>query len=342
METLTVFSLLSGRIRMEYFGTANDSGWRLCSEERMATRRLLLLLVFTIAQAHAALSQGFAGCWTLDLDGRVFLTLQLAHNGIGWGGELSMPSKFEVGSGGKTFSRVSGPIQIQQLEQISAQGDLMNFTTPDKQKWILTITPSTRTAQLRMLGAPLDPWTLRQSSSVKVSTEWNLGATYSALGNEMPSAAMLAIYLEDQRDRSPGNWTAERWTALAKADQLRRNMVRNLLDTGELRTTDDFTRAAFVFQHGNSKDDFLLAHTLALAALARGDKGAAWIAATSLDAYLQSIGQPQVLGTRFVIENGVASPKAAFDSQLIPQQLRQQIGVPSLEVGAQQFLKSNQ
>ena len=76
-------------------------------------------------------------------------------------------------------------------------------------------------------------------------------------------------------------------------------IVRALLEKRELRAGDDFRLAALVFQHGSEPRDYLFAHTLALVALAKGDRSASWIASASLDRYLQSIGRPQIFGTGF-------------------------------------------
>ena len=79
-----------------------------------------------------------------------------------------------------------------------------------------------------------------------------------------------------------------------------RERVAALLAAGALHTADDYRKAAFVFQHGDRSDDYLLAHTLALVAVAKGDQGAAWIAAATLDRYLQSVRQPQIYGTQYL------------------------------------------
>ncbi len=41
-------------------------------------------------------------------------------------------------------------------------------------------------------------------------------------------------------------------------------------------------------------DDYLLAHTLAMIAVAKGDEGSLWIGTATLDRYLQSVGKPQI------------------------------------------------
>jgi hypothetical protein len=55
-----------------------------------------------------------------------------------------------------------------------------------------------------------------------------------------------------------------------------------------------------VFQHGRDADDYLLAHILAVQAVVKGDASSKWIAAATLDRYLQAIGHPQVFGTQYL------------------------------------------
>ena len=86
-------------------------------------------------------------------------------------------------------------------------------------------------------------------------------------------------------------------------DEQRRGAVAELLKQGKLHTGEDFEHAAFIFQHGGTPDDYLLAHTLAMVAVARGRSTAIWIAAATLDRYLQNIKQPQIYGTQFKWDN---------------------------------------
>jgi hypothetical protein len=53
---------------------------------------------------------------------------------------------------------------------------------------------------------------------------------------------------------------------MTKANGPRRKRVRGLLDAGELKTSEDYVRAAFIFQHGERPDDYLLASVLGLVA----------------------------------------------------------------------------
>ena len=89
------------------------------------------------------------------------------------------------------------------------------------------------------------------------------------------------------------------WAKLTKDDEQRRNDLRQMLSTGGVRTGNDYYHAALIFQHGQNPDDYLMAHVLAMDAVAQGSKEARWLSAATLDRYLLSIWQPQVFGTQF-------------------------------------------
>lgn len=110
---------------------------------------------------------------------------------------------------------------------------------------------------------------------------------------------MASIYTADQADREPSPGEID-WTAVAPRDAIRGKRVREMIAQGALRTGKDFERAAYVFQHGETPEDILLAHVLAVTALGKGNKKARWLAAATLDRYLHRRKQPQVFGTQFV------------------------------------------
>jgi hypothetical protein len=89
------------------------------------------------------------------------------------------------------------------------------------------------------------------------------------------------------------------WAKLTKDDEQRRNDLRQMLSVGGVRTGNDYFHAAMIFQHGQNPDEYLMAHVLAMDAVALGSKEARWLSAATLDRYLLSIWQPQVLGTQF-------------------------------------------
>ena len=118
------------------------------------------------------------------------------------------------------------------------------------------------------------------------------------------------------------------WPVVSPRDQARRAQTKALLDAGKLHSGADFYHAAFIFQHGDSPADFLLGHTLAVVAAARGRADATWIAAATLDRYLQSIGQNQIYGTQFLTPKGKPVTQEPYDRSLVSDALRSALGVP--------------
>jgi hypothetical protein len=89
------------------------------------------------------------------------------------------------------------------------------------------------------------------------------------------------------------------WSKLRVEDEDRRQQVRRMLDAGEVKTGGDYFHAALVFQHGAQPEDYLLAHILAVNSVILGDRDARWLAAATLDRYLNRTGKSQVFGTQF-------------------------------------------
>ena len=82
-------------------------------------------------------------------------------------------------------------------------------------------------------------------------------------------------------------------------DAMRRVEAKLLLGAGKITTAQDFHDAAYIFQHGDAADDYLLAHILAVEAIVKGDASSKWISAATLDRYLQAIGKSQIFGTQY-------------------------------------------
>jgi hypothetical protein len=145
---------------------------------------------------------------------------------------------------------------------------------------------------------------------------------------EQDNREMAAIFDADQAARE--NPAKIDWKIVGPQDVARRIRTKTLLDSGALRTGNDFYDAAFVFQHSVKTDDFLLAHTLAVAAAARGRRDAAWIAAATLDRYLVNIGQKQIYGTQFITPQNGSTTQEPYDRNLVSDALRIALGVPPL------------
>lgn len=140
------------------------------------------------------------------------------------------------------------------------------------------------------------------------------------------NAEMTAIFTADQADREAGPKVD--WSLVRPRDLARRNRTKALLDAGALQSGDDFYHAAFVFQHGDDANDYLLAHTLAIAAIARGRPDATWIASATLDRYLQRMGQKQVFGTQYTRAPDQPWTQEPYDRTLISDRMRAVLGVP--------------
>lgn len=142
---------------------------------------------------------------------------------------------------------------------------------------------------------------------------------------------MAAIFAADQAVRQDvaailagGRENAMRIHA---EDAQRREEVKALLDAGALRTAADFYAAALVYQHGDTAQDYLMAHTLAVAALGEGSTESPWLAAATLDRYLHKIGQPQIYGTQTMVRRGEQPTREPFDYALIPDSIRKVLSV---------------
>lgn len=148
------------------------------------------------------------------------------------------------------------------------------------------------------------------------------------------NAEMTALYDADQADRA--NAAKIDWNVVGPRDRSRRARTAALIAAGRLKTGDDFLHAAFVYQHGDSPEDILTAHALAIAATARGRPRASWIAAASLDRYLQRIGRPQIYGTQFV-KPGTKWTQEPYHRELISDALREASCVPAMAAQREQL-----
>ena len=73
---------------------------------------------------------------------------------------------------------------------------------------------------------------------------------------------LTSVRQEDEGDH-PAQNTPEAIARFEQRGRDRSKEVRALLVAGELRSADDLYKAAFVLQHGETSEDYLLAHVLA-------------------------------------------------------------------------------
>lgn len=121
---------------------------------------------------------------------------------------------------------------------------------------------------------------------------------------ETPSA-VHRMYVEDQEDTKTIKDEATNAEYLQRV-KVRQQTLRAMLAAGQATSGDDFLEAAFIFQHGDTANDCLFAHILAMEAMARGRASARWIAAATLDRYLQI--QQAAAGIRHPVHHGPNPP----------------------------------
>lgn len=149
------------------------------------------------------------------------------------------------------------------------------------------------------------------------------------------------LEIEDQSE-NPGNISAEEYYRHGDA---RRAEVRKLVEDGKCTSGEDFSDAALIFQHGLTPEDFLFAHVLAVEGLIRGDSADKWIAAATLDRYLQAVNRPQVFGTQYPGDKAsgnkpkpqvdprvmnIQRTQQPYDAKLLPDSVRQDFCVPDV------------
>lgn len=305
---------------------------------KTAPRSLLFCLVLLLLHAprcRAFTSRDnladYAGQWIMKLGHRNFMVLniQVAKGKVS--GTLDRPLHYILGIANVGDITPASTVEII-VETALSQGKL-NFLVRDsstkKEERFEMVVQSATQAELRKLleDRSFGPWTFSRAPSGRhaaVAANWEPHHLYFLDESETSDPEMKKILEADQQDRSGDlDLDQDARQAWSKRDVERRGATRRLLADGRLHTGEDYRNAAFIFQHGDKPEDYLLAHTLAMIAASRGDAIGVWIAAATLDRYLHSIEKPQIFGTQF-------DPQEPFDRELISDVLRRQLNVPPL------------
>ncbi len=108
----------------------------------------------------------------------------------------------------------------------------------------------------------------------------SVGLAQQSAPAKPPAVSRISqIVMEDQAE-NPGNTTEAQ---VIQHGIARRAEVRKLLADGKIVTSEDLSQAALIFQHGQTPDDFLFAHILAVEALTKDPSADKWLAAATLD-----------------------------------------------------------
>lgn len=306
------------------------------SLSRLLCFLLLAGAAFT-ASAFAGTKPDFAGFWAIKIGNRALMavTLKRVPGSAGrYTGSLATPTHFNTSGANEFFSDIQGPINRSRVVGTRVGGNCLTLTSQDSGgkgnsdsfRFCLGA-PGHASLGLGIPGFGPLPLT-REKQPLVVGANWDRNRTYFVGESDVSNAEMRRIFNADQKDRKSSLWNTNRALVL-KRDAARRKQVRKLLAEGKLHSGKDFERAAFIFQHGHTPDDFLLAHTLAMVAVARGDIKALWISAATLDRYLHSIHQPQIYGTQFDYKPDGGLTQKPYNRQLISDALRRDLGVPS-------------
>lgn len=299
-------------------------------------RSALLLLALCSSIAHAA---GVSGTWALQFGERNLFVLRIQPDGTG---TLDRPATM-TGSN-YTFANMKGR-RTDRITRHRFEGEALYFTTQnandptDSDDFILRAHQDTAELSLDMPDLVLGPLSFhRVAASATVATDWEPNRIYVPGDSDVSNEELNAIYTEDQKMRGAGLPTpGETWANIAKKDAAHRERLHQLLAAGALHTSRDYEQAAVIFQHGSNPDDYLLAHVLAMVAMSKGNSTAINIAAMTLDRYLTSIRQKQILGTQYWAGKDRVWTQEPYDRDLISDALRTQLGIASQASQAEQL-----
>jgi hypothetical protein len=122
---------------------------------------------------------------------------------------------------------------------------------------------------------------------------------------------ILDLVLQDQWDRCNDMFGSNHQVepcsikpTIAEHDAARHSKAKDLLGQGKVESGREYFFVAMLFQHSSDSNELMLAHVLAVTAASKGFFRAKWMAAATMDRYLQSINQPQIFGTQFKMVAG--------------------------------------
>jgi hypothetical protein len=299
------------------------------------------VLTVEVCAAQTGGLQEFAGTWAMRLGSRNLFVLTLVQEGDGVQGAFDRPAKFSHLN--SIFIDMRGGVRHDKVDKSHFADGVLHLTirnaddSSDEDSYAMTVNGN----RAELAFDDLPPGIVvearkfeRAAAGAQVATDWEPNRAYVAGDSDVDSAEMKAIFDEDQRVRQGGPLPPQ---TVVRTDAERREQTRKLLAAGALHTGKDYEEAAFVFQHGDSPNDYLLAHTLAMVAVSKGDATAIWIASATLDRYLQKIGQKQVFGTQYSVDAKRNWTQEPYDRELVTDALREKLGVPSQALQAKQL-----
>lgn len=290
-----------------------------------------VLLHASVLAAGSTGTCDLTGSWDLRASDETIFRLKIGTARTGPTAVWERPRHFETD--GESFSRLRGPVIHRQARSVrTVNGDLeLSFDNPapgaSPDIFGLHCVAADH-IDVTYQGAGFEPLRfVRAQVGISSLGPWDTGRTYVRVIHRPTNLEMTGIFDADQADRQAADID---WSVVGPADDKRRARTEELLRSGALQSGDDFYHAAFLFQHGSVPDDYLMAHLLAVIAVARGKPEAVWIASATLDRYLQTSGKPQVLGTQFKLPEGAPATQEPYNRALVSDAMRKALRVPTL------------
>jgi len=274
----------------------------------------------------------YIGQWEMKVNAKSFLVLTLSRKAHGLKGFIRCPARFSTL--GNLFFSVSAAITTFEVLAVHMHEEQLLFDAKDGNEGATChcamFLKTADQALLTGFRSSYEPWILNRSHSEKLETgaaSFEPNRSYSQDDCDTPNSEIQRIFDEDQV--SSTSFDDSSASPLA-AESNRCEVIRNLIAAGKLCSGLDFEQAAFILHHAATAQDYLLAHTLATVALAKGNSRAIWIVAATLDRYLQATGKSQIYGTQFESQDDGMVTQEPYDHAFIPDIIRRHLGVPPL------------
>jgi hypothetical protein len=139
------------------------------------------------------------------------------------------------------------------------------------------------------------------------------------------SRELQRLHDEDQKDQE-ADVVDE---AFFRRQTVRRDRVREILALGLLGSTQDWANAAWLLQHGDTPEDYCLAHALSLPPAIEGLPLGGFAVAATLDRFLESIEREQIFGTQMYTPRPDPTQPFAGDRS-IPESIRRLLALDPL------------
>lgn len=293
--------------------------------------RILTLLVLTLT-AYPAIAQieSLQGRWTVRSAGQPIMIVELSEVSGKFSATILQPANGTINHRHEAVD-LSGPVLSTNMGETKRHANSIEFAENGGSSAVNVLTFVDRDfVALSYKNRPFfDPILLsRARPDENIGRDWSARKTW-LLDQPWPDNPQLKqMFNDDQAIRKDDSRTD--WAVAQAEDAERRKATQRLLEEGKLHSGTDFYNAAFIFQHGQESGDYLKAHALATIAAAKGRRDAVWIAAATLDRYLQSIGQKQVYGTQYLFPTDNVVTQEPFDRTLFSDTLRALSRVPDL------------